>query len=103
MVKNPEPFTIALSDALRQILRAKREALGWSLGELASRAGLNRQAITFIEQGERKPSTVTLSKITMALGLKPSEAWAQAEAAISDKEWNRALTESQKSKRAGAE
>jgi transcriptional regulator with XRE-family HTH domain len=82
-------FASDLSDALRVVLREAREAAALSLGEVAARSGLNRQAITFIETGERRPTTETLSRLTMALGLRPSEAWARAEARIPAKEWKR--------------
>lgn len=84
-------FAAELSDALRSVLREAREAAALSLGEVAARSGLNRQAITFIETGERRPSTETLSRLAMALGLRPSEVWAKAEARISAKEWKQQL------------
>lgn len=61
------------------MLREARESASLSLGEVAKLSGLNRQAITFIERGDRKPTTDTLAKLTLALGLLPSEAWARAE------------------------
>ena len=54
-----------LSDALRTVLREARESAALSLGEVAARSGLNRQAITFIESGERRPTTETLSTLTI--------------------------------------
>lgn len=82
-------FASELSDALRIVLREAREAAALSLGEVAARSGLNRQAITFIENGDRRPTTETLSRLTMALGMRPSEAWAMAEAKIPAKKWKR--------------
>ena len=64
------------------MLREARESAALSLGEVATRSGLNRQAIAFIESGERRPTTETLSRLTIALGLRPSEAWALAEARL---------------------
>jgi transcriptional regulator with XRE-family HTH domain len=61
------------------VLREARESAALSLGEVANRSGLNRQAITFIENGDRRPTTETFSRLAMALGMKPSEAWAKAE------------------------
>jgi transcriptional regulator with XRE-family HTH domain len=87
-------FASELSDALRTVLREARTAAALSLGEVAARSGLNRQAITFIETGERRPTSETLSRLAMALGLKPSEAWARAEARIPAREWKRQLAAS---------
>ena len=68
-----------LCAALSDVLREARLAAGLSLGAVAELSGLNRQAITFIERGERNPTTETLAKLSLALGLLPSEAWNQAE------------------------
>jgi transcriptional regulator with XRE-family HTH domain len=69
----------ALSAALCIVLREAREAASLSLGEAAKLSGLNRQAITFIERGDRRPTTDTVAKLTLALGLLPSQAWDRAE------------------------
>lgn len=87
-------FATELSDALCVVLRETREALGLSLGELARRTGLNRQAITFIERGSRRPTSETLSRHTLALGMLPSEAWAKAETMISARRWKKVLMDS---------
>lgn len=76
-----------LSEALRQVLRKAREAQGLSLGQVAARSGLNRQAITFIEKGERRPTTETFARLSLALQLRPSEIWAEAEAQVAPSEW----------------
>ncbi len=86
-------FASDLSDALRHVLREARESQVLSLGEVATRSGLNRQAITFIEKGDRRPSTETLSRLAMALGMKPSEVWAKAEARMPPKQWKQMLTQ----------
>lgn len=68
-----------LCEALCIVLKKAREEASLSLGEVAKISGLNRQAITFIERGDRKPTTDTLAKLTLALGILPSQAWARAE------------------------
>jgi len=90
-------FSAELSDALCAVLRDAREALGLTLGEVARRSGLNRQAITFIERGTRRPTTETLSRHTLALGMLPSEAWAKAEAKIPTHRWQKALMDAKSS------
>lgn len=68
-----------LCATLSDVLREARLAAGLSLGEVAELSGLNRQAITFIEQGDRNPTTETLAKHALALGMLPSEVWDRAE------------------------
>ena len=82
-------FSLELCDSLCVVLKEARIAAGLSLGETAARAGLNRQAVTFIEKGERRPSTDTLTRLSLALGMRPSEAWLKAEAALSVKSFRR--------------
>jgi transcriptional regulator with XRE-family HTH domain len=84
-------FATELSDALRHVLREAREAADMSLGEAALRSGLNRQAIAFIERGERRPTTDTFSRLSIALGIRPSEAWSRAEARLSGRIWREAF------------
>jgi len=64
-----------------------REEEGLSLGEVSSRASLNRQTVTFIEQEERSPTAETFVRHALALGLRPSEVWARAEAKFPAKWW----------------
>jgi transcriptional regulator with XRE-family HTH domain len=71
-----------LCEALRQVLHDARLSAGLSLGEVAARAGLNRQAVTFIEKGERRPTADTFVRLAFALGMRPSEAWLRAEASL---------------------
>ena len=82
MSKNDDPFgelSAELSEALRAVLHAARTDADLSLGEVAAGSGLNRQAITFIEQGERRPTTETFARHALSLGLRPSEVWKRAE------------------------
>ena len=75
-----------LCAALSDVLREARLAAGLSLGAVAELSGLNRQAITFIERGDRNPTTETLAKLSLALGLLPSEAWNRAEKRLESRE-----------------
>ncbi len=78
-----------LCSALCEVLKEARETENLSLGEVAGRANLNRQAVTFIEQGERSPTTETFARHAIALGIRPSEAWARAEAKFPAKWWSK--------------
>lgn len=53
---------------IARIVRASRDALGWSQMDLAERAGVSRPTIARIESGE-DVSTATLDKVAQALGL----------------------------------
>jgi transcriptional regulator with XRE-family HTH domain len=64
------------------VLRAARESAELSLTEVAELSGLNRQAISLIEQGGRRPTAETFVRLVIALNMRPSEAWAQAEQVI---------------------
>ncbi len=76
-----------LCSALSAVLKDAREELALSLGEVSGRACLNRQAVTFIEQDERSPTAETFARHAIALGLRPSEVWARAEAKFPPKWW----------------
>lgn len=76
---NASNVSALLCSALSEVLRDARLKAGYSLGEIAALSGLNRQAITFVERGDRKPTTETLAKLVLALGLLPSEVWRRAE------------------------
>ncbi|MBP6920760.1 MAG: helix-turn-helix transcriptional regulator [Candidatus Omnitrophica bacterium] len=51
-------------------IREARKAKGLTQGDLARKAGLSQQSISFMEQGYVNISLRTLKKITDALGLK---------------------------------
>ena len=80
-------ITADLCSALCDVLKQARETANLSLGEVAGRAHLNRQAVTFIEQGDRSPTAETLARHAIALGIRPSEVWARAEAKFPAKWW----------------
>jgi len=59
--------------ALQQLgsqLRARREALGWSLREVAQRAGISTGLLSLIERGRRRFSLRTLARIRGSLGIE---------------------------------
>lgn len=76
---NVSKASAQLCSSLSEVLRDARLKADLSLGEVAALSGLNRQAITFVERGDRKPTTETLAKLSLALGLLPSEVWKRAE------------------------
>jgi len=62
-------------------LRAEREERGWSLTDLAGRAGVSRATINNIERGLTSPTAALLGKLSGAFGLTMSTLLARAEAA----------------------
>ncbi|MCI0701661.1 MAG: helix-turn-helix domain-containing protein [Planctomycetia bacterium] len=55
-------------EAFGAVVRALRQALGWSQEELADCAGLHRTYIGGIERGERNVSLENIHNIARALG-----------------------------------
>lgn len=54
-------------------LRALREAAGLSVAELATAAGLTRQAVSKLERGHREPALETARRLAAALGVTIDE------------------------------
>lgn len=52
------------------LLREKRVAQELSLNELAKRAGISRQMVSYVEQQKRNPSLDVLLRITEVLDMK---------------------------------
>ena len=51
------------------MLRRAREKRGLSMNEVASRAGLSQQMVSYVERGMRNPTLETLLRITAAMGV----------------------------------
>lgn len=68
----PSPASGALALRFGLVVRHLREERGWSQEEFAEYADLNRGYIGEIERGGSMPSLVTVGKLALALGLRPS-------------------------------
>ena len=55
--------------AMAKLLRERRERLGWSMSEVAQRAGLSQQMVSYVERGMRNPTLDTLLRLSDALEL----------------------------------
>ncbi|NMC48636.1 MAG: helix-turn-helix transcriptional regulator [Desulfovibrio sp.] len=55
------------------LIRAWREHLGLTQGEVALRMGISRPALAQMERPDAKPRFVTLKKIAAALGIDPEQ------------------------------
>lgn len=65
--------TTARGDAARKAVaanvRAGRNALGWTLDELAARCGVSKGMLVAVEQGRTNPSIQTLARVADSLGM----------------------------------
>lgn len=77
--------TNAFIAELAAVLREMRQAQGLSLGELAVRSGLSQPSIGYIEQGARRPTLDSLSRLAIALGTSVGEIAAEAERRLTRK------------------
>ena len=58
---------------MRNVIRERREALGWSQAELAERLAVSRQTVNAIETGKYDPSLPLAFKLARLFG-EPIEA-----------------------------
>lgn len=63
---------------LSHALKRERERLGWSLTELAKRAGIAKSSLSQLEAGAGNPSLETLWALAMALAVPVSKLIAQS-------------------------
>jgi transcriptional regulator with XRE-family HTH domain len=66
MPRRPAPEPAA---ELGHAIRARRHELGWSLEELAHRAGLSRNYLSLIELGQADPSFSAVVRILRSLSM----------------------------------
>lgn len=62
-----------------------RRGLGWTQGELASKVGVSRAAISQFELGDTMPSAETQAKLSDALGEHLVTAWHESEEPLSNR------------------
>jgi transcriptional regulator with XRE-family HTH domain len=62
-----------LSEHIGHRLRAARRARGWTLEDLASRAGMSPSTLSRLESGKRQPSLALLLPLTRQLGIRIDE------------------------------
>ncbi len=69
-----------LDRCLGERIRVERLSRGWSLSDLAERAGVSRAMIHKVERGESSPTAALLGRLAGALSLSVSTLVARAEA-----------------------
>lgn len=68
-----------LNQRISARIRIERESRGWSLSELAARAGVSRAMIHKIERGESSPTAALLGRLSGAFAISMSTLIARAE------------------------
>lgn len=63
-------------------IRQLREKKGWSLTELAERAGISRSYLSQVERGESEPTQGKIVRLADALGALPSELYGEETAML---------------------
>lgn len=64
---------------IAEAVRREREALGWSLAELATRSGVSKAMLSKIELGQSSPTAGLLGRVCSGLGLTMSSLMARVE------------------------
>lgn len=72
-------ITDSINQRIGTRIRLERETRGWSLSDLAERAGVSRAMIHKIERGESSPTATLLGRLSGALGISMSMLIARAE------------------------
>ncbi|NDC75982.1 XRE family transcriptional regulator [bacterium] len=67
MSKPSRPDYGKLCDTFAMLVRAKRESLGLSMSEVAQRAGLSQQMVSYVERGLRVPTLESMYRLSHAL------------------------------------
>ena len=72
----------AVCTRVAQILRQEREKRGLSMNQVAERAGLSQQMVSYVEREMRNPTLETMLRIAAAIEIDPVEVLRRATKAI---------------------
>lgn len=72
MSKKKDKDRDAICLEVARLLRERRERLGFSMSEVAQRAGISQQMVSYVERGMRNPTLDTLLRVCDALELNPA-------------------------------
>lgn len=75
----PKDWPDSLITVLCSSLRERRKELGLTIYRVSQSSGVSQQAIANYEKNLRHPTIVCLVKVSLALGVKPSDLMADAE------------------------
>ena len=68
-----------------ELLKKRRESLGWSQRTLAAQAGVDPKTVSLIERGVRSPTLFTLSLLATAMNWPLWKALKDAESSLESK------------------
>jgi transcriptional regulator with XRE-family HTH domain len=68
----------AVCSRVAKILREEREKRGLSMNQVAERAGLSQQMVSYVERGMRNPTLETLLRMAAALEIDLSKVISRA-------------------------
>jgi len=71
MTKEENALRARVCSAVARLLREERERQVLSMSEVAGRAGLSQQMVSYVEREMRVPTIDTLFRLAQALGLNP--------------------------------
>ena len=69
----------AVCSRVARILRSEREKRCLSMNQVAERAGLSQQMVSYVERGMRNPTLETLLRISAAIDINPAQVLARAQ------------------------
>jgi len=75
MHRYPRQLSTIMNDTVTSLaarLRQQREARGWSIGQLAEKAGVSKGMISKVERGEASPTAALLGRLSGALSVTMS-------------------------------
>jgi len=71
MTQEEDMLRARVCSAVARLLREERERLFLSMSEVAGRAGISQQMVSYVERELRTPTIDTLFRLAQALGLNP--------------------------------
>jgi len=71
MTKEENALRAKVCSAVAKLLREERERQVLSMSEVAGRAGISQQMVSYVEREMRVPTIDTLFRLAHALGLNP--------------------------------
>jgi transcriptional regulator with XRE-family HTH domain len=80
MTKEEDALRSKVCSAVARLLREERERQMLSMSEVAGRAGISQQMVSYVERGMRVPTIDTLFRLAQAMGLSPVSLLAKAAA-----------------------
>ena len=71
MTQEEDMLRAKVCSAVARLLREERERQFLSMSEVAGRAGLSQQMVSYVEREMRTPTIDTLFRLAQAMGLNP--------------------------------